>query len=127
MNEINKTMDNILEVANISKDYGDKRVVNALSFNLRKGSIGCLLGESGCGKTTVLRCIAGFETLHSGRISIDGSLMSGPNECVAPEDRRLGMVFQDYALFPHLSVRKNIAFGLERMSKRLFGKRSDST
>ena len=110
-------MDNILEVANISKDYNGKCVVSTLSFNLRKGSTGCLLGESGCGKTTVLRCIAGFENLQSGNIFIDGKLMSSHNNCIPPEARRLGMVFQDYALFPHLSLRNNITFGLERMSR----------
>ena len=116
-------MDNILEVTNISKDYRGECVVKALSFNLRKGSIGCLLGESGCGKTTVLRCIAGFECLQSGNIFIGGRLMSSPHNCIPPEARRLGMVFQDYALFPHLSVRNNITFGLERMSKSEQSKR----
>jgi len=110
-------MDNILEVANISKDYNGKCIVKALSFNLRKGRTGCLLGESGCGKTTVLRCIAGFEHLHTGDIFINGRLMSSPHNCIPPEARRLGMVFQDYALFPHLSLRNNITFGLDRMSK----------
>jgi iron(III) transport system ATP-binding protein len=111
-------MRNALEIANISKSYNGKCVINALSFNLEKGSIGCLLGESGSGKTTALRCIAGFEQIQSGSIFIDGSLMSSTTICIPPENRQLGMVFQDYALFPHLSVKKNVIYGLGRMSKQ---------
>jgi iron(III) transport system ATP-binding protein len=107
-----------LEVKNISKAYNGKCVINSLSFELQKGHIGCLLGESGCGKTTVLRCIAGFEPIQSGFIFIDGALVSSSTNRIPPENRRLGMVFQDYALFPHLTVRKNITFGLKRMSKQ---------
>ena len=108
---------NALEVNNISKKYNGKCVINALSFELQKGHIGCLLGESGCGKTTILRCIAGFETIQSGSIFIDGSPVTNSSNCVPPENRRLGMVFQDYALFPHLTVRKNIIFGLKNLNK----------
>jgi iron(III) transport system ATP-binding protein len=108
---------NALEVNNISKKYNGKGVINSLSFNLQKGHIGCLLGESGCGKTTILRCIAGFEPIQSGSIYIDGSPVTNFNNCVPPENRRLGMVFQDYALFPHLTVRKNILFGLKDLNK----------
>jgi iron(III) transport system ATP-binding protein len=111
-------MRNALEIANISKSYNGKCVINALSFNLEKGRIGCLLGESGRGKTTALRCIAGFEQIQSGSIFIDGSLMSSTTICIPPENRQLGMVFQDYALFPHLSVKKNVIYGLGRMSKQ---------
>jgi len=111
-------MQNSLEVVNIAKVYDGKYVINSLSFKLGKGNIGCLLGESGCGKTTVLRCIAGFEPIKSGSIFIDELLMSSSTNRIPPENRRLGMVFQDYALFPHLSVRDNIIFGLERMSKQ---------
>jgi iron(III) transport system ATP-binding protein len=74
--------------------------------------IGCLLGPSGCGKTTVLRCIAGFEVARAGRIVLAGEVVTGEGRLVPPERRRIGMVFQDYALFPHLSVEDNIAFGL---------------
>jgi iron(III) transport system ATP-binding protein len=111
-------MQNSLEVKNISKAYNGRCVINSLSFELQKGHIGCLLGESGCGKTTVLRCIAGFEPIQSGFIFIDGSLVSSSTDRVPPENRRLGMVFQDYALFPHLTVRKNITFGLEHMPRQ---------
>lgn len=103
---------NILEVDRISKTFDDKPVISNLSFGLKKGEIGCLLGESGCGKTTALRCIAGFESLKSGTISINAKKVSSPENSLSPERRNVGMVFQDYALFPHLTVEKNIAFGL---------------
>jgi len=89
--------------------------VRGLSFGLTRGTIGCLLGPSGCGKTTVLRCIAGFEAVQEGEIRLAGKLVSGRGVMVPPESRRVGMVFQDYALFPHLSVADNIAFGLHAL------------
>jgi iron(III) transport system ATP-binding protein len=107
-----------LEVNNLSKKFNGKCIINALSFELQNGNIGCLLGESGCGKTTLLRCIAGFEAIQSGSIFIDGSLVSSSSHRIPPEKRRLGMVFQDYALFPHLTVRKNITFGLKSLPKK---------
>jgi len=102
----------LLEVQNLRQAYGDHEVVAGLSFSLERGAIGCLLGPSGGGKTTVLRCIAGFEPLQEGAIRLAGRVVSGAGVMVAPEKRRIGMVFQDYALFPHLSVAGNIAFGL---------------
>jgi iron(III) transport system ATP-binding protein len=90
-------------------------IVHGLSFSLRQGEIGCLLGPSGCGKTTVLRAIAGFESLLGGRILIDGEELSSSTHTAAPEQRQVGVVFQDYALFPHLSVEDNVAFGLHRL------------
>ena len=101
-----------LEVEHLQHAYGEHVVVRDLSFFLTRGTIGCLLGPSGCGKTTVLRCIAGFEPLHGGIIRLGGRQVSGTGGWVPPERRKVGMVFQDYALFPHLSVRDNIAFGL---------------
>ena len=101
-----------LNLNRIDLAFGDHVVVRQLSLSLEKGRIGCLLGPSGCGKTTVLRCIAGFERLAAGEIHLDGVLVSTPGSTVPPERRRIGMVFQDYALFPHLSVADNIAFGL---------------
>jgi iron(III) transport system ATP-binding protein len=101
-----------LEVEGLSHAYGSHQVVRDLSFSLPSGAIGCLLGPSGCGKTTVLRCIAGFEEPQQGAIRINGRAVSGAGATVPPEKRRIGMVFQDYALFPHLSVSANIAFGL---------------
>ena len=110
-------MEKALTLSAISKSYADKWVVNDLSLELGNGDIGCLLGASGCGKTTVLRCIAGFEAIQSGSIRINGSNVSNPQTCVPPEHRGLGMVFQDYALFPHLSVADNVAFGLAKLPK----------
>jgi iron(III) transport system ATP-binding protein len=104
-----------LELTHIDLAYGDQKIVRNLSMRLDKGRIGCLLGPSGCGKTTVLRCIAGFETVTAGEIHLDGTLVSSRDHHVAPEQRRIGMVFQDYALFPHLSVADNIGFGLRRL------------
>jgi iron(III) transport system ATP-binding protein len=102
----------LLDVENLRHAYGEHEVVADLSFSLARGAIGCLLGPSGCGKTTVLRCIAGFEGLQAGEIRLAGRIVSGAGIMVPPEKRRVGMVFQDYALFPHLTVAANIAFGL---------------
>jgi len=102
----------LLEVENLRHAYGEQEVVRGLSFSLARGAIGCLLGPSGCGKTTVLRCIAGFEGIREGEIRLAGKVVSGSGVMLPPERRRIGMVFQDYALFPHLSVAGNIAFGL---------------
>jgi iron(III) transport system ATP-binding protein len=92
-----------------------QEIVHGLSFSLARGEIGCLLGPSGCGKTTVLRAIAGFESLLDGRIALGGRELSGPRHTSPPETRQVGVVFQDYALFPHLPVRENIAFGLRKL------------
>ena len=105
-----------LELSAIDLAFGDHRVVRQLSLRLEKGRIGCLLGPSGCGKTTVLRCIAGFEPVAAGQIRLDGECVSGAGRHLPPERRRIGMVFQDYALFPHLTVGDNIAFGLRGAS-----------
>ncbi len=102
----------LLELQDVSYAYGAQKVVEQLSLRLPAGSIGCLLGPSGCGKTTVLRCIAGFETVSNGTIRVAGDVLSSPSLHVEAERRRIGMVFQDYALFPHLTVADNIAFGL---------------
>ena len=106
----------LLELKNISHAYGSHAVVSDLSCSLGQGTIGCLLGPSGCGKTTVLRAIAGFEQVSRGEIHLNGAVVSSPGRHVAPEQRRIGMVFQDYALFPHLSVADNIRFGLRQAS-----------
>jgi iron(III) transport system ATP-binding protein len=102
----------LLEVENLRHAYGRQEVVRGLNFALARGAIGCLLGPSGCGKTTVLRCIAGFEGIQEGEIRLAGKVVSGRGVMLPPEHRRIGMVFQDYALFPHLPVSGNIAFGL---------------
>jgi iron(III) transport system ATP-binding protein len=102
----------LLEVRALTHFYGEHRVCNALSFTLAAGEIACLLGPSGCGKTTLLRCVAGFEPLTGGEIALDGQIVSRPGFRLPPEQRRIGMVFQDYALFPHHSVAGNVGFGL---------------
>lgn len=92
-------------------------ILNQVSLQLKAGQIGCLLGPSGCGKTTLLRAIAGFETIQAGHIDIAGRCVADAEHQQAPEQRGIGMVFQDYALFPHLSVADNIAFGLHKLPK----------
>ena len=106
-----------LELDNLVRRFGARSAVNGLSMRLEKGSIGCLLGPSGCGKTTALRCIAGFEPVDEGSIRAHGRLLASPDFHAPPESRQIGMVFQDYALFPHLTVLDNVAFGLHRLER----------
>lgn len=99
---------------NLKKSFDAQPVVEDVSFSVAPGHILALLGPSGCGKTTTLRLIAGFEELDGGSIKIDGQWVAGDGRQMPPEKRRAGMVFQDYAIFPHLSVAANIGFGLSR-------------
>jgi len=103
-----------LELNGVVQRYGKQTIVDGVNFQLEAGSIACLLGPSGCGKTTLLRCIAGFEEIADGEIRLRQEAVSRAGQCVPPEKRRIGMVFQDYALFPHLTVEQNVAFGLGR-------------
>jgi len=112
-------VENILQLQKINKDFGSGKVVDSVSLTLRKGQIGCLLGPSGSGKTTLLRLVAGFETADSGKMILHGQTVSGNGNFVPPEKRRIGMVFQDYALFPHLTVKGNVGFGLRRQSREV--------
>jgi len=89
--------------------------VRDATFSLRQGDIGVLIGPSGCGKTTLLRAVAGLEPAAAGEIRLSGTVVSSPGRTVAPEHRRIGMVFQDYALFPHLSIGRNVAFGIHHL------------
>lgn len=107
----------LLRVKNLSCGYGDGPVVRNVSFDLGQGDIGCLLGPSGCGKSTILRALAGFLSISEGEILLESSIISLPGRTMAPEKRRIGMVFQDYALFPHLTIADNIGFGLRHQSK----------
>ena len=107
----------LLELKHVSQSYAARRVLRDLSFALNTGDIGCLLGPSGCGKTTVLRAIAGFEPITGGEIVLNGERVSAPGFIVPAEKRRIGMVFQDYALFPHLNVAANVGFGLHGQSR----------
>jgi iron(III) transport system ATP-binding protein len=106
--------DVILEIENLHHSYGKTPVLNGVSLRVQKGTIACLLGPSGCGKSTLLRCIAGFEAVQSGFIKIGGEVFSSAGKRVPPEHRRVGVVFQDFALFPHLTVEENIRFGVKR-------------
>ena len=107
-----------LEVIDAGVSYASKPVVRGVSFKLARGEIGCLLGPSGCGKTSLLRAIAGFEPLVAGEILLHGRSVSRPGSTLAPEKRRVGMVFQDFALYPHLTVAQNVAFGLRGLGGR---------
>ncbi|MDO5056206.1 MAG: ABC transporter ATP-binding protein [Lautropia sp.] len=91
--------------------------VNGLSFGLARGEIGCLLGASGCGKTTVLRVIAGFIGPQAGQVRLADRVLSAPGQVLPPEARQIGLVFQDFALFPHLTVAGNVGFGLQRLPR----------
>ena len=106
----------ILNVADLYLSFGRTAVLQGFGFDLEAGEIACLLGHSGCGKTTALRAVAGFEQPERGRIALQERTLSDGRLFVPPHLRRIGMVFQDYALFPHLNVADNIAFGLSGRS-----------
>ncbi|KFX21107.1 ABC transporter ATP-binding protein [Pectobacterium betavasculorum] len=112
-----------LVLNNVHVAYGHKHnfhhVLNGFSMQVVAGELACLLGASGCGKTTALRAIAGFEHVTQGTIHVGGRCVAGPDKHLPPEERNVGMVFQDYALFPHLTAAQNIAFGLRKQPKDL--------
>lgn len=101
-----------LEIRDITKSFGGQTVVDDVSLTVMPGQVTCLLGPSGCGKSTTLRIIAGVDTQNSGTIHVDGQLICDTVTRVPPEQRSIGLMFQDFALFPHLSVAENVAFGL---------------
>ncbi len=102
----------------VAKSFGPTRAVDAVTLAVERGEVFAVLGPSGCGKTTLLRLIAGFERPEAGSVHVGDRIVAGPHAFVGPERRRIGMVFQDYALFPHLSVLGNVAFGLPRRRRR---------
>jgi iron(III) transport system ATP-binding protein len=106
-----------LELREVSRSFPGVAAVDRLSLTVEAGRIGCLLGPSGSGKSTALRCIAGFERPEAGEVLAGGERLSGPGTWVPPERRRIGMVFQDFALFPHLDARANVAFGLRDLDR----------
>jgi iron(III) transport system ATP-binding protein len=108
-----------LEVSQLRVTYAGRSqaAVEEVSFGLHAGDIGVLIGPSGCGKTTLLRAVAGLETVTAGDIKLSDTVVSSAKRHLAPEARKIGMVFQDYALFPHLTIGRNIAFGLHHLSK----------
>ena len=103
-----------IKCAGVTKAFGSTIAVDHTDLQLDRGTILALLGPSGCGKTTLLRLIAGFERVDEGTIELGGRLLSSPRNSLPPEKRRVGLVFQDYALFPHLNVEANVAFGVPR-------------
>ena len=108
----------MLRLSEVSKHFGATRAVDGASLEVAKGEIVALCGPTGCGKTTALRLLAGFERPDAGCVEIDGRKVAGDGSWVAPDRRRVGMVFQDYALFPHLDVAANVGFGLPRRERR---------
>ncbi|CAN1510741.1 PotA ABC-type spermidine/putrescine transport systems, ATPase components [Burkholderiaceae bacterium] len=115
-------MNTILKIDEISLSFAsndaDVSVLKRYSLTLQAGETVCILGPSGCGKSSLLRVIAGFETIDAGAIYLNDTLLSSATHTVAPEHRRVGFMFQDYALFPHLNVAQNIGFGLKKLSSQ---------
>lgn len=115
-----------VEINNLSKQYGDVAAVQNVSISLEAQKILALVGPSGCGKTSVLRLIAGFEKANSGEIKLSGQIVHSSKIYIPPEKRGVGLVFQDYALFPHLTVFENVAFGLKSKNKREIREKTNS-
>jgi iron(III) transport system ATP-binding protein len=110
--------DGRIDIRGATKRFGVAEVLRDVSLDVGTDETLALLGPSGCGKTTLLRSIAGLEHIDGGEIELDGTVVSGPGMHVRPEERRIGMVFQDWALFPHLTVGENVAYGLSRQERR---------
>lgn len=114
----------LVKLNQVTKNFGSVRAVNQVSLDLAHGEIMALLGPSGCGKSTTLRLIAGFEQPNEGVVEVRGKVVATRSHMTPPEDRGIGMVFQDYALFPHMTVAQNVAFGLNRLGRRERAKRT---
>jgi iron(III) transport system ATP-binding protein len=106
-----------LTLENVSRHYGEVLALDGVSIDISPSEVLCLLGPSGCGKSTLLRVAAGIERPSSGRILLDGQEVAGPDNFVPPEKRGIGLMFQDFALFPHLSLLDNVAFGLKSLTR----------
>ena len=111
-------MSDQLVIKDVTVKFDNVTAIKNICFSLKKGEIGCLLGPSGCGKTTLLRAISGFEPIQAGLISLDNEEISTTSFLKPPEKRKVGMVFQDFALFPHLNVEANVGFGLANLSPK---------
>jgi iron(III) transport system ATP-binding protein len=107
----------MIRLEGVTKRFGDVTAVDSTHLCVERGEVVALLGPSGCGKTTLLRLVAGFERPDGGTVEVAGAAVSGPGVWVPPEERRVGMVFQDYALFPHLTVAENVGFGVPRRAR----------
>src|SRR5437764_567891 len=105
-----------LELRRLTKRYGTSTPVDAIDFTVERGEFICLLGPSGCGKTTTLRLLAGFLTPDEGEIRVAGKVISSPGAVTQPERRNMGMIFQSYAVWPHMTVRENVGYGLKMQS-----------
>jgi len=110
----------LLEIHEVQKKFNNGNVIalNNVSLNLEQGNILAVVGESGSGKTTLIRLVAGLETLDKGEIIINNKMVSSNSIFIEPQDRKVGMVFQDYALFPHFTVFDNIAYGISKLSNK---------
>ena len=107
----------MLRLENLNLSLGKKKILEDVTFDLKEGELLCLLGPSGCGKTSTLRAIAGLETPDSGFVQLNGKTVSNRNSVTPPYERDIGFLFQDFALFPHLTVAENISYGLSKLSK----------
>src|SRR5947208_5671472 len=105
-----------LELRRLTKRYGTSSPVYAIDFTVERGEFSCLLGPSGCGKTTTLRLLAGFLMPDEGEIRVGGKVRSSPGAVTQPERRNMGMIFQSYAVWPHMTVRENVGYGLKMQS-----------
>ncbi len=106
-----------LTFEDVSKRYGESLALDQVCLDVPPGEVLCLLGPSGCGKTTLLRIAAGVERPTTGRVLLDGQEAAGPDQFVPPEKRGVGLMFQDFALFPHLTIQQNVAFGLRSLTR----------
>ena len=111
-------MTTALSIKNLSCQYDGQTILESLSLQVEQGEIVCLLGASGCGKTTLLKAVAGLLPLSQGVMTLGERVIDNGETWLAPEQRNIGMIFQDYALFPHLTVAQNVAFGLKGMAKQ---------
>ena len=108
----------MLGIEKVSHQFGPNQVLNNVSLQSVGGEVTCLIGRSGCGKTTLLRLLAGLLRVQTGRILLDGDVIASQRKMLSPEERPVGMVFQEGALFPHMSVADNVAFGLPKKGAR---------